>query len=103
MPKGEYDTPGPFWLDDKPGFNGAISVYRNTGLNCHYLGSLSPRLDQAEREELCGLLNKGTHYDAMLAALKSVNELWTHSDDEAVRDRHVQVAAAIAAAEGKDE
>lgn len=82
MPKGEYDTPGPFRLDDKPGFNGSVSVYRDTGEFSHYLGSLSPRLDEAERDELVGLLNKGTHYNALLEALKTAESLLIEAVDQ---------------------
>ena len=62
MPKGEYDTPGPFYVDDD-------RIIRRKPLALAQ-GTLWITLDQAEREELVGLLNKGTHFNRLLEAAK---------------------------------
>ena len=73
MPKGEFSTPGPFWLDDKPGFGGAHHVLRGDGhLNVRHVVTLPGRLDEEERDELVGLLNKGTHFERLRDALEDM-------------------------------
>ena len=93
MPKGEFDTPGPFSGDDE-------EIYRSVeGHKFGYQQTVAlfvERLDQAEREELIGLLNKGTHAEALFEALK-------HVANSGFRDVEWQrqADAAIAAYKGK--
>ena len=70
MTKSEYDTPGPFSLagDDE------FPTIHRWGV-AQYLGSL----DAAEREELVDLLNKGTHFEALL---RVVCELLRYPEDK---------------------
>ena len=70
MPKGEFDTPGPFTgsLMDSAG------IYRALGPHTVRAARFDDHIDQAERDELVDLLNKGTHFDGMLAALKLAKE-----------------------------
>ena len=63
MPKGEYDTPGPFYVDDN-------RIFRRKPLALAQ-GTLWITLDEAEREELVGLLNKGTHFARLLEAVST--------------------------------
>ena len=58
MPKGEFDTPGPFNLDGR--------TIRRNGFR---VGMVSD-LDEAECAELIDLLNKGTHFDRMLIEIE---------------------------------
>ena len=68
-------TPGPFLSDGR----GGSGVYRGKGPGLIYVGNLSRLRGEAERAELIDLLNKGTHFDGILAALKAVDkELNTH-------------------------
>ena len=60
MPKGEFDTPGPFHLNGQ--------TIRGNGFRVAVISDL----DEAEYEELIGLLNKGTHFDEMLDMLHAV-------------------------------
>ena len=59
MPKGKHDAPGPFYSEG----NG---VYRMVD------GKPDERLDQTSAEEMADLLNKGTHFDGMLEALRQI-------------------------------
>ena len=79
MPKGEYDTPGPF--DRHP--RGHV---RKNGA---YILTLSGSLDDSRCDELVSLLNKGTHFEGMLEALKVIfeweyqfqpDEYWGHKE-----------------------
>ena len=74
MPKGEYDTPGPFRIG-KNKFGDHLIMW--DGVTWHpALANLKARIrfgsgtDEMERKYLVGLLNKGTHFDDMLTALK---------------------------------
>lgn len=68
MPKGEYDAPGPF--SRKGGM-----VFRQYGERDDWgVANLHGALDEAERDELLGLLNKGTHFERLVAAVKSALE-----------------------------
>lgn len=96
MPKGEFDTPGPFTADDMRHFvlqNGrGVLVF-------------AAWLDEAEQEELVGLLNKGTHFNALVDALKAVCA-WQENpsdvcDDQAENARDL-VYTALAAATGEN-
>ena len=89
MPKGEYDTPGRFWLDVKNN----ICERRD---KCSVIVLTPLHLDEAECEELVGLLNKGTHFDAMLEALKHVRANCLAHPDQLVDE-------AIAEAESRDD
>lgn len=65
MPKGEFSTPGPYRRDG--------DVVRLRG--CVFAQALlSERMDEAERDELVGLLNKGTHFERMLEALETIRD-----------------------------
>ncbi len=100
MPKGEYDTPGPFYQ------RGPAICHRNVAAGRSARAMFAEILDRAEREELVGLLNKGTHFERMLEALKGMSTLL--QDASAVLDiarRRDAVRAmedAIAEAEGSD-
>ena len=97
MAKGEYERPGPFSLAGDDEFP---EIHR-AGVP-QYLGSL----DQAEREELVGLLNKGTHFEGMLEALKAAQEYLVlhHHETDAMWDGvAASVRAAIAKAEGEND
>ena len=97
MPSGEYDTPGPFQKD---------GPYIKRGLNERDEAVFMHHTDQAEREEFIGLLNKGTHFEGMLEALKRKSRGHTsncgsyhgHDCDCGLDD---SVHEAIAAAEAK--
>ena len=97
MPKGEYDTPGPYMrMED---------VVR---LKAHpyAVALLEKHTDEAERDELVSLLNKGTHFDGLLAAIKvagcicgvSIGDPRARSHSKQCND----LDAAQRAAEGKE-
>lgn len=93
MPKGEYDTPGPFTRT-------ADTVHRE-GRAVMILGA---PLCGAERDELVGLLNKGTHFEPMLAALRRC--LAEVDDRPELEIGHLaeliaQIRAAVTAAAGR--
>ena len=89
MPKGEYDTPGPFRADAKG------VIWKTIGPSVSHSCTTVPKdFDAAEIEELIGLLNKGTHFDGMLAALK-------HARDNCISHPDQMIDDAIAKAEGK--
>ena len=70
MPKGEYDTPGPFYLEEAPTNSDAFLLKYSHGDHAQYVGVLSVQLDETERDALVLLLNNGRHFAEMLAALK---------------------------------
>ena len=66
MPKGEFDTPGPF-----------RQMALGVRWNDRNVMGFNDNLDQAERDELTGLLNKGTHFEKLrelVADMKAVLE-----------------------------
>ena len=67
MSTGEFDTPGPFTRSDsaEPGL---------IWWGSRWAARMTANLDEAEREELVGLLNKGTHFKGLLEVLKEVAE-----------------------------
>lgn len=67
MPKGEYHTPGPFHLTS-PSF-----IHRQ-GV-AHPVLITAAQFDEAEKDELVGLLNKGTHHERLVAALIEIERL----------------------------
>ena len=74
-PKGKFDTPGPFMMERQP-LTGVFEINRVShkgGFVCivPVLAS-TPECDEGELEELVGLLNKGTHFDGMLKALREI-------------------------------
>lgn len=75
MPKGEYDTPGPFHLTS-PNF-----IHRD-GRPCLVVGA---QFDEAEVDELVGLLNKGTHFERMRDALGEIVGAAVEPEDEPSR------------------
>ena len=111
MPKGEFDTPGPFLTGNH--FSGTDNVIVRDGVKgwCLmfadlYLGHMS-HTDAAEREELVGLLNKGTHFDGLVGALKglklSIVDLPIENFYNNVIEVMSRAEAVIAKAEGKDD
>ena len=73
MPKGEYDTPGPFeWGAD-------AWIQRVDGLCPLVVFKPSEELDDAEVDELVDLLNRGTHCDVLM---RVVYELLRYPDDK---------------------
>ena len=64
MPKGEFDTPGPF-----------RQMALGVRWNDRNVMGFNDNLDKAERDELTGLLNKGTHFEALVDALRGVSDL----------------------------
>lgn len=97
--KGAFDTPGPYFIhgchpDD-------IRHRSNPGRPLALMPSWVTHED--ERAKLCDLLNKGTHFDKMLAALKGLMEKGAlGGPDDDVRGRLDAAKAAIAKAEGHD-
>ena len=90
MPKGEFDTPGPFTMDDMRHFvlqNGrGVLVF-------------AAWLDEAEHEELVGLLNKGTHFERMLEALEEAKRMFAEARGDVVATEAIHAwEATIAAA-----
>ena len=75
-------TPGPFWTNPHQD----REVYRGPGWRALYICQLSALRDEAERDELVDLLNKGTHFEGMLAALKEGREALDHFADLEVRE-----------------
>ena len=64
-------TPGPFWANHKQ----TRTIYRGKGIKAVHICQLSALRSAAEREELVDLLNKGTHYDALLEAAEGVIDI----------------------------
>ena len=93
MPKGEYDTPGPFQLDNSGSGNDNIIV--DERIKKVWRVCFNTYLDQSERVELVDLLNKGTHFDEILSFLR--DDL-CDLDDGLVDKRRLEL---IAKAEGK--
>ena len=76
MSEGER-PPGPFI-----GLPGTRTLWRETEesvRSADYIATAAPQLDEAEFDELVDLLNKGTHYDAMLEALKLGKQAMDHA------------------------
>lgn len=102
MPEGEFDTPGPFYRD-------GVMVFRRTGKHQHMFARLTTIRDEAEMDEFIGLLNKGTHYNGMLEALKAIRSAADERSGDFQADIDGLVAAwvlvddAIAAAAGGKE
>lgn len=101
-------TPGPFWTNRQQN----RKVYRGPASRALYICQFSALRDEAERDELVDLLNKGTHFDALLEWAKEAREALDPFADLEVRehgDGACQDAAhaikglseAIAKAEGK--
>ena len=85
MPSGEYDTPGPYEMD---------GPYIKRGIYKRDEAVFMHTTDQAEREEFIGLLNKGTHFEGMMEALK-------HARDNCIGHPDQMIDEAIAKAEAK--
>ena len=90
-PKGEYDTPGPF---ERLNYGELIKWHGNEALIC------IARTDEAEREELVGLLNKGTHCDALM---RVVYELLRYPEDKPPFDAAHTAFEAVMGREWDDE
>lgn len=85
MPKGKFDTPGPFFH-----VNGLIRRMVD--------GRPDRPFNAEEAEDMVALLNKGTHFDGMLAALRycaSAKDLYH------IERAHDSARAAIARVGGK--
>ena len=84
--KGEYDTPGKYYrintvtVGVKP-YGYAVAVFPSS-------------TDEAEREEFIGLLNKGTRFEQMLAALKAIQR---ECDNPNMSDRDALGCIAVCA------
>ena len=65
MPKGEYATPGPFYEE-----NGYL-LRRSTPSSVDMWPCLGG-MNWTERNILVGLLNKGTHFEGLVKALRAV-------------------------------
>ena len=92
MPKGEYDTPGPY---SRQGF---CLLGRINETEHMELAEFVPRLEDCDRDQLVDLLNRGTRFEGMLEALKAiVGDDMTLLD---VDDALMKCRAAIAKAEG---
>ena len=89
MPKGEFDTPGPFWRMDH---------WLHNDLRGGAFASFHSRMDEAERDELVGLLNKGTHFEDLLMALELALRNLTPGGE---RELGPTIRAAIAVAKGR--
>lgn len=95
MPKGE--VPGPYW-------NSMHTIYRgrlDTISSSHEVAEVVPEADLGEVDEYVDLLNKGTHYDRMLKALKEVEEYGVYHphDPEGASAAQKMVRDAIAEAD----
>lgn len=92
-------TPGPF----SHRRNHLLRKYAAVA-NPHYLGSTIGRLradlDGPTKDEIVELLNKGTHYDAMLEALKEAKETGFGERDPTNRVS-ILIRDAIANAQGE--
>ena len=69
MPKGEYDTPGPF---DRTRMLVRRTFAPASGLDVQPQLAFVETLDEAERDELTGLLNKGTHYVKLIELIRDM-------------------------------
>ena len=97
MPKGKYDTPGPFYTfyREDPSLTGHTIIRRKPYGNPQ--AQIWGKLDEAECDELVGLLNKGTHFDEMLAALKEAYGLpdYVGIDETEVGEKELVVSCEI--------
>ena len=95
-------TPGPFGLAQTAPF-GKIAPYYIIRENGNWHLTFLEHVAEAERERLCDLLNKGTHFDRLLAAAERVKECedrWVEIGGvEALKELY----AAIAEAKGADD
>ena len=112
-------TPGPFSREHSPISDDEV-ILRHTGVAGKDTAMPAPvfrpvalpyeTMDEGERDELVDLLNKGTHYDGMLKALKALlakhievceqefctgphNKGWSE-DEEPIRSAVAAIAAA---------
>ena len=78
---------GPFSIDS------AGTIWRSIGQDfSHSCGTLPTDFDEAERDELVGLLNKGTHFDEMLEALQQIMDATENgAPDEGPRGRFANI------------
>lgn len=94
MPPGEFSTPGPFKRTKLTIRWGPNTVLR-----------FMDNLDDAERDEIEGLLNKGKHFERLIDALNRVSELlstrspMTRSEERLAKehDALAEVEAALSA------
>jgi len=107
MPKGEFDTPGPFTMKRISRWTRYIYWRQHLAL------TVATGQDEAEGEEMLGLLNKGTHFEALVDAVRLAKHAMDstfmpgppgHAPVPAFGDTHPamkQIDAALAAAEGR--
>ena len=81
MPKDEYDTPGPFYTPD-----GSTVIRKKGRKGTQHITTLGYGMAAAERKGLVDLLNKGTHFDGMLAALKHARDNCIGPPDQMIDD-----------------
>ena len=91
MSTGEYDTPGPYRNEGRAIFSAGCDFAQ---------GSISARMDQAEQDEFVGLLNKGTHCDALM---RVVYELLRYPEDKPPFDAAHTAFEAVMGREWDDE
>ena len=93
MPKGEYDTPGPFRIGQT--HLGDHMVMREGQLKALFI--FWSAADKIERKYMVDLLNKGTHFDEMLAALKEAYGLpdYVGIDETEVGEKELVVSCEI--------
>ena len=96
MPKGKFDTPGPFRADAKG------VIWKTIGPTVSHSCTTVPKdFDAAEIEELVDLLNKGTHFDNLKSAmLEAQSGQYSRADANRILRSALNT---IAKAEGKDD
>ena len=100
MPKGEYDTPGPF---DRTRMLVRRTFAPASGLDVQPQMSFVETLDEAERDELVGLLNKGTHFEKLRRSVEDLKACLEGpiSDSGPMRElHHHETRRALTAAVG---
>ena len=104
MPKGKFDTPGPFYGATDAGWKTRRFRRRGNNYANEYVAMV---LLTHERDAMLSLLNKGTHFDEMLVALKETmmplrGIAKDHWDLVVKKDKAIAGAkAAIAKADGE--
>ncbi len=105
MPKGEFDTPGPFTMKRISRWTRYIYWRQHLAL------TVATGQDEAEGEEMLGLLNKGTHFDALVAHIKRERQglanllefrwITDPGHRQAIHEAIMEADAVIASTEGR--
>ena len=106
MPKGKYDTPGPFYLEESMTTSGLFFLKCAHGEYSQYMCEIR---DAEVADELVGLLNKGNHFDnlyeAVVDGIRTIREFQTSEEEfnRSVKDMRRILAQARVARENKNE